>query len=225
MGSDIELIKLIRERENEDAFDELYTRYKNLAFKCASQYVLPYVPDNGMIEDICVDAWYKVWKRIHTYKPEYSFSTWLYGIVRHTSIDYLRKASRKPINLVGLRINTEGSSEDQDGYVSTVDNDASRAPDAGQVLIARENAVCIINIMTTTLTQQKYDILKLKFLGWKSKDIAAKLKTTPGSVDTLLSQAKKQIEPKITKTLDYSSIIDALDECIEHLTELLLTDE
>lgn len=223
MRSDEELISQIREKNDEGAFYDLYKRYKKLAFSCAGKYVLPSINDPTMVDDVCVDAWEKVWRNIRKYNPRYEFSTWLYEIVKNTSFDHLERLKRvqepaKPKN------DTIDNSKDQDQHVSVIEHKASTAPNAAQVMTAKEIAASVVNIMSTTLTQRKYEILRLKFLGWKREDIAATLKTTINTVDSSQSQAIAQLKPKIAEELNFSSVAEALDECIKHLIEILSTE-
>jgi RNA polymerase sigma-70 factor (ECF subfamily) len=47
------------------------------------------------IEDICLESFQKAFSQIHTFNPEYKFSTWLYRIARNTAFDHLSKHDRE----------------------------------------------------------------------------------------------------------------------------------
>lgn len=47
--------------------------------------------DVDAAEDVVTDAFVKIWSKIHTYDPRWSFSTWCYKIVRNETMQYLRK--------------------------------------------------------------------------------------------------------------------------------------
>ncbi len=51
--------------------------------------------DQEEARDVAQESYLKVWKRIHSYKSEFVFTTWLYRIVMNTSLDRLRKIKRE----------------------------------------------------------------------------------------------------------------------------------
>ena len=88
--SDEELIKLAAE-QHQTAFIVLYTRY-NAGVK---SHVSRYVAQKEEVEDICLESFQKAFSQIHTFNPEYKFSTWLYRIARNTAFDHLNKHDRE----------------------------------------------------------------------------------------------------------------------------------
>ena len=88
--SDEELIKLAAE-QHQTAFIVLYTRY-NAGVK---SHVSRYVAQKEEIEDICLESFQKAFSQIHTFNPEYKFSTWLYRIARNTAFDRRSKHDRE----------------------------------------------------------------------------------------------------------------------------------
>ena len=67
-----ELIQLAAE-QNQTAFIVLYTRY-NAGVK---SHVSRYVAQKEEVEDICLESFQKAFSQIHTFNPDYKFSTWL----------------------------------------------------------------------------------------------------------------------------------------------------
>ena len=87
--SDMELVRLALD-QNQAAFIVLYTRY-NAGVK---GHISRYVSQKEDIEDICLESFQKAFSQIHSYNPEYKFSTWLYRIARNTAFDHLSKQDR-----------------------------------------------------------------------------------------------------------------------------------
>lgn len=54
-------------------------------------YVNNILKDIDAANDVVADAFVKIWSRIDTYNPEFSFSTWSYRITRNEAMQYIRK--------------------------------------------------------------------------------------------------------------------------------------
>lgn len=54
-------------------------------------YISRIVNDRSETEDITAEVFVKVWKNLGKFDPEKNFKTWLFTIVRNTTIDWLRK--------------------------------------------------------------------------------------------------------------------------------------
>ncbi|MFI5135894.1 MAG: RNA polymerase sigma factor [Chitinophagales bacterium] len=72
---------------NQSAFSELVDRYKKYVFTVA----LNFVRSREDAEEISQDSFMKAYRSLATFQQESKFSTWLYSIVYHTSMSFLRK--------------------------------------------------------------------------------------------------------------------------------------
>ena len=72
---------------DEDAFQELFYRYRRRIFS----FILHYVGDYSCAEDIFQEVFLRLFKNAARYKPGSAFSTWLYQIARNACIDELRR--------------------------------------------------------------------------------------------------------------------------------------
>ena len=102
--SDEELIKLAAE-QHQTAFIVLYTRYH----AGDNSHVSWYVAQKEEIEDICLESFQKAFSQIHTFNPEYKFSTWLYRIARNTAFDHLSKHDREKSYMPMTSINEDNA--------------------------------------------------------------------------------------------------------------------
>ena len=91
---DYELIKQCIDGNN-DAFEEIINRYKNLVFSV----IWRMVNDTEETNDLAQEVFIKVYKNLDKYQPEYKFSTWLIRIATNHVIDYRRKKKYDTTNI------------------------------------------------------------------------------------------------------------------------------
>ena len=99
---DTDLVRLANE-QNQAAFIVLYTRY-NAGVK---SHIARYVIQKEDVEDICLESFQKAFSQIHTFNPEFKFSTWLYRIARNTAFDHLSKHDREKSYMPMTSINED----------------------------------------------------------------------------------------------------------------------
>jgi len=85
VGWDDEVARL--RRGDPDAVAALVARYQHRLFR----YLLRFVHDRSVAEDLFQQTWLKVMERIRTYHPGRSFEAWLFSVAHNTAIDYLRR--------------------------------------------------------------------------------------------------------------------------------------
>ena len=49
------------------------------------------IGDQDISKDLTIESLGKALKKLHLYKPEFTFSTWLFTVARNHCIDFLRK--------------------------------------------------------------------------------------------------------------------------------------
>ena len=92
--TDNELMELAG-RDDREAFEVLVLRYYKEAIRAAERMV----HDKMQAEDIAQDCFADIYVQRHRYLPSCSFRTYLYTLVKHKSIDCLRKNSKREILL------------------------------------------------------------------------------------------------------------------------------
>lgn len=98
-------------RGDESALRALYEQFEGRIYR----YVLGRLNDSFAAADILNEVMLEVWRNAVNYAGKSKVSTWLFGIARHKSIDYLRRERRH-------------AAEEYD--VETADDDAPTAADA-----------------------------------------------------------------------------------------------
>lgn len=79
------------QRGQPEAFREIVEAYKQRLFA----FVWRTVRNHHEAEDICQTAFVKAYEALHSYSPEYAFSTWLFTIAHRLCLNHVRK--RKPL--------------------------------------------------------------------------------------------------------------------------------
>lgn len=108
--SDIEK-KLIKKSMNGDvaSFETLINQYQKYAYNIAYRMM----GNEEDAKDAAQDALIKVYRNLHTFKMDSTFSTWLYRIVMNTCKDALRKRKDQVVSLNQEIETNEGSIERQ----------------------------------------------------------------------------------------------------------------
>ncbi|MEQ9111642.1 MAG: RNA polymerase sigma factor [Rhodospirillaceae bacterium] len=76
---------------NRNAFTVLFDQHYELIYRIAFQMVRTQSDAEDIAQDTCI----KMARKLHTYKFEANFTTWLYRLTQNTAKDWLRKAYRK----------------------------------------------------------------------------------------------------------------------------------
>ncbi|GHT06758.1 DNA-directed RNA polymerase sigma-70 factor [Bacteroidia bacterium] len=74
------------------AFGRLMTEYQLLVFRLAFRLL----GDDNQAKDMVQEVFIKIWLQINKYKPQYSFSTWIYKITCNLCYDKLRSMKQFP---------------------------------------------------------------------------------------------------------------------------------
>lgn len=91
---DFNLVQLAG-KGDQKAYADLMERYKNSIYVIALKMVRN--KDDAM--DITVETFGKAFKNLMHYKPDYSFSTWLFKIATNNCIDFLRKKKLDTVSI------------------------------------------------------------------------------------------------------------------------------
>lgn len=141
-------------------------------------------------EDILQDVFIKVYKNINFFDSGLKFSSWIYRITHNEVISNFRKKSARP-QLVG-----KGLDDDLIERIAS-DFDVIEEIDAKQT---KEMVVELIN----NLSDKYREVMVLKFLEEKDyKEISDILKKPMGTVATLISRAKKQIQKELAESKNH----------------------
>lgn len=91
-----------------NAFAYLVNKYKNMVFTLARNIV----KNNEDAEEIAQDSFLKAFQKLHTFKGDSKFSTWLYTIVYRNAISLIRKNKISTTNIDNYVIDNYSSGFD-----------------------------------------------------------------------------------------------------------------
>ena len=84
---DLILINRALETGDPAAYSELMRHYRDRLYFS----IYEKVGDQEISKDLTIESLGKAFKKLHLYKPDFAFSTWLFTVAKNHSIDYLRK--------------------------------------------------------------------------------------------------------------------------------------
>ena len=85
------------------AFGELVNLYREGTIAV----VYRMTADAHLAEEAAQEAFIRAWQRLYSYKPQFPFRSWIFGIAVHTALDVLRSAP-KEVNIDQLPLEARG---------------------------------------------------------------------------------------------------------------------
>jgi RNA polymerase sigma-70 factor, ECF subfamily len=171
-------------RGDRGAFETLVKKYEAKVYHLAYGFV----QDPATADDLAQDVFVKVYTHLPKFKFESEFGTWLYRIAVNHVKDHLRKiARRKEVALHEL----------EDSRFASEDPGPER--EAERLGEERRGA---IHAALQTLPPKYNVILTLRDVrGLSYEEIADVLKISPGTVDSRLHRARRQLRKKMAPYL------------------------
>ena len=126
---DEELVRLFLERKDEAAFNEIVNRYGDKIYRLALR-----ITRNHSDADDVLQVVFLAMEKLHTFREEAKFSTWLYRVAANASYMHLRAKKKIYENEVSLE---DYTSHNESGALQGIQiKDWSDRPD--EVLLSRE---------------------------------------------------------------------------------------
>ncbi|MBR3864793.1 MAG: sigma-70 family RNA polymerase sigma factor [Clostridia bacterium] len=175
--TDIELIALFKGGQDE-AFNELYERYKYMIKSCARSFFLV----GGDSEDLMQEGVIGLLKAVNSYNGANAFSTYAYTCIKNSLLSAVKRAQsfrNKPLNY----------------SISIYSNGFELTPttDPEEEFIGKESADELIQKINQNLSSFEITVLKLYFEGLSYVEIATKLNKESKSIDNALQRIKRKI--------------------------------
>ena len=89
--SDVQLIAAARKGDRR-AMAALYTAHSGRVYSVVRRMV----GDDHLAEDVSQDAWLRAFEKLHQFRGESSFGTWMHRLAVNASLNRLRRQSRRP---------------------------------------------------------------------------------------------------------------------------------
>ncbi len=173
---DEELVFHYTENEDQSAFTELVNRY----LKPVYNFSLRLCGNPKDAEEITQESFVKLWKNISKFRRGEKFKTWLYTIVRNTTIDWMRK--KKSI------LFSEFENNDGDNFLEDTIIDTEKT--AHELFELSEHKILVEKILGE-LTVQYREVLLLRY--HEQLDFEEIGKMLKKSVNTVKSQHRRAL--------------------------------
>ena len=177
--SDEQLIAQYKQGQDE-AFNQLYERYKHMIKSCARSFFLA----GGDSEDLIQEGVIGLLKAVNSYNDNgtNTFSTYAYACIKNALLSAVKKAQsvkNKALNYA----------------VSIYSNGLELSPttDPEEEIISKESANEFIQKINEKLSSFEITVLKLYFEGLSYVEIANKLNKQSKSIDNALQRIKRKI--------------------------------
>ena len=126
MSSDLDLLRQFARENSQDAFAEIVRRHLNLVYSAA----LRQVRSPQMAEDIAQSVFADLARGAGKLKPDTVLIAWLYAVTRRTTVDAIRKESRRQLReQIAVEMNTMNSTSTDWTQIAPLLDDAMAALD------------------------------------------------------------------------------------------------
>lgn len=185
---DFELVRKAVDDNNQLAYAELMDRYRDSIYHT----MFKMIHNHDDAEDLTIEAFGKAFRKLHTYTPNYAFSTWLFKIATNNGIDFLRK---KRLKLLSIDDPLE-----KNGEQDFSNNLKSSALDPEERYI-RQQRKLIMRTLLNKLSDKYRIMIELRFFEELSyQEIAEQLSLPIGTVKAQLFRAKELLYDILKKT-------------------------
>ena len=178
---DLKLINRAIETGDPKAYAELMKLYRD------PLYFMIYekISDQDIAKDLTIESLGKAFKKLHLYKPDFTFSTWIFTVARNHTIDYLRKKKLPTFSIDKMMIN-------EDGRKSNFDLE-SKDPNPEQILMKKQR-IKILRSIVDQLKPKYRDLVKLRyFKEYSYEEVAQELNLPLGTVKAQLHRSRNQL--------------------------------
>ena len=182
VDSDLDLMLRVRQGDA-GSFDELLRRYRMPLVK----YFCRLVRDHALAEDLAQEAFLRVYKARHRYRPDARFTTWLYRIATNLALNAIRDTKGRQ------RQDGNGCGEDGEGSFEFVDPKAS----VEQQLIETDRGKMVREAIEALPENQRAAVILHKYQEVDYRQIAKVLKVSESAVKSLLFRAYETLRARL----------------------------
>jgi RNA polymerase sigma-70 factor, ECF subfamily len=168
------------------AFGELVDRHRSAVFRAALAALGSHADADDAAQDACVIAF----ERLHTFRGDASFKTWLLTIVWHQAINRRRSLARRFRRTIGSRQRPEDADQSWMNLVSTDDS-----PEQHMATVQLRRAIAE---EIRRLTPGLRDALLLALSGeYSYEEIGAMVGSPVGTIKWRVSEARRVIKARL----------------------------
>ena len=174
---------------DQTAFRDMVEARQGLVFNT----VIGFLQNHEDAEDVTQEVFIKVFESIGQFKGESAFTTWLYRIAVTSSLEFLRKKSRKKRSGLITRLFGEGNTPVMD------------PPDfvhPGVRLDQRENARMLFSAMQQLPENQRISFTLHKIEGLAYIEVASVMGLSVSAVESLLHRSKQNLRKLLGNSMN-----------------------
>lgn len=170
---------------SEEAFTELYNRYKAMIKNMGNKYLSNRMDSQDLVQIVFI----KAFKAIKQYEPKYKFATWLFKIAKHVVIDEYRTKKGK---------NTEFFSESEEGESFALNvADSEKTP---QQLVENFDRYANLHRMISELQSPYKELIVARYMQEKTyEEIAEEFQRPLGTIKAQLNRARTLLKEILEK--------------------------
>lgn len=193
--TDEELLKNIKNGD-ENAENELFSRYKDMVVKISRGYFLV----GGDLEDIIQEGMIGLYHAVKSYNPEKdaSFKTFAVVCIRHQIQSAIKKANTKRNEPLSSAVSFQTFSEATPSEnVEFLPMELILETTPVERAINKEDFESLKNMIKQTLSSMEKHVLKLYLQGYSYREISQTLNLSQKSIDNSLSRIKSKLRAKL----------------------------
>jgi RNA polymerase sigma factor (sigma-70 family) len=163
------------------AFESLYRRHEARVFR----FLLRSVRNHASAGDLLQEVWFAVARSADRYRPTAKFTTWLFTIAHHRTVDWIR--AERPTEAL------EMGSEDIDAVVIAHVPAAHAGTEPPNVLEARDQAAALLRAVEQLPADQRSAFLMQAEGGLSVEEIATAMGTSFETTKSRLRYARAKL--------------------------------
>jgi RNA polymerase sigma-70 factor (ECF subfamily) len=195
---DAELMQAFQ-RGDEAAFETLVDRHRERVFRLACRYL----GDETAADDLAQEAFLRVYRARHTWRPEAKFSTWLYRVTANACLNELR--SRRVRRAVETTASVPPGGDAGAGGPA-LDGPDPRATDPGDAALRGELAGVVRAAVQELPEDQRMAVLLSKYEGLSYRELADAMDRSLPAVKSLLVRARENLRKSLAPYLDRAPV-------------------
>ena len=178
---DLVLINRALETGDPAAYSELMRHYRDRLYFS----IYEKIGDQEISKDLTIESLGKAFQKLHLYKPDFAFSTWLFTVARNHCIDYLRRNKLPTFSIDKMMIDNDGKQTKFDLKSEDLNPE--------QVLMKKQR-IKILRSIVNQLKPKYRDLVKLRyFKEFSYEEISEELQLPLGTVKAQLYRSREQL--------------------------------
>jgi len=194
--NDEQLIKEIKNENNDKALDFLMGKYKPFVFARAKSYYMV----GGEKQDIIQEGLIGLFKAIKNFDStkENSFKNFADLCIRRQIVSAIKTSTRQKHTPLNNCISLNSTLDDDENDKTLEDILGSEVmPDPSDTIVNKETFLHIKSKITSVLSSFEQEVLDYHLCGYTYTQIASSMKVEPKSVDNAVQRIKKKMEKTI----------------------------